>query len=63
MMQNGESTVAFTVVVLTFMEILQALNGSLPAFAACQDRNGYLSTIRTIPVATEQTFHCEKRPV
>jgi hypothetical protein len=53
MMENCQSVVAAAVFVLTFMEVLQALNGSLSAFTACQDRKGHLSTLRTIQVATE----------
>ena len=63
MKKNRESPVASNVFVLTFMEVLQALNGSGSAFTARQDREGYLSTVRTSQVVTEQTFHTENRPV
>jgi len=53
MMKDGDSRFASAVFSLRLLEFLQALNGSRSAFTTCQDRKRYLSTIRTIRVATE----------
>jgi hypothetical protein len=62
-MENRDSPAASNIFVLTFVEVLQVLQGSRSAFTACQDRKGDLSTIRTTQMTTAQTFHTENRPL
>ena len=59
MMAKFELAFVFTVSMFAFTEVLQALDGSRAAFTACENRKGHLSAVRTIHVATEQTFHSE----
>ena len=56
-MENGESAVAFNLLVVKFAERPQARKRPGSAFTARQDGEGCLSTVRTTQVVTEQALN------